>query len=156
MNEPSLKYFALARKLMNEHGLHDWQFCFDRAKRRAGSCRHKRKLITLSSNYAEKNSEEDIQDTILHEIAHALAGPKVGHGPEWKLICLQIGARPARCYDDAVVMPKGRYHATCGACRKQFHRHRRPRGRGYYCLACGPQAGAITYTLAEATKERSS
>ena len=38
----------MARELMNQHGLSEWSFRFDRARRRAGLCVHSRKEITLS------------------------------------------------------------------------------------------------------------
>ena len=33
-------------------------------------------------------------DTILHEIAHAIAGANAGHGPVWKAVAKRIGAAP--------------------------------------------------------------
>ena len=34
----------------------------------------------------------EVRDTILHEIAHALAGAKAKHGPAWKAIARRLGA----------------------------------------------------------------
>lgn len=138
---------TLARQLMNEHGLGHWVFSYDRAKRRAGRCSYRKQLITLSINFVIRNNDEEIKDTILHEIAHALAGPGTGHGPKWKAVCRQIGAKPVRCYDsEKVDMPKGRYKAVCGGCQKAFHRHRRPKRSGFrYCTACGPERGLLTF-----------
>lgn len=31
--------------------------------------------------------------TTLHELGHALAGPKAGHGPDWKAACERLGLR---------------------------------------------------------------
>ena len=36
----------------------------------------------------------EVRDTILHEIAHALAGAKARHGPAWKAIAKRLGATP--------------------------------------------------------------
>ena len=33
-------------------------------------------------------------DTILHEIAHAIAGVEAGHGPAWKAVAQRLGATP--------------------------------------------------------------
>lgn len=103
--DPVLHYTMLARSLMDQHGLADWTFKLDRAKRRAGCCKYERKVLTLSYHYVTRNLDkpDDIRDTILHEIAHALAGPNVGRGDAWKAICVQIGARPQRCYDSQVI-----------------------------------------------------
>jgi predicted SprT family Zn-dependent metalloprotease len=143
--------YLLARQLMNEHGLNRWSFKFDKAKRRAGQCRHYRQTITLSYHFVCRNNDDEIKDVILHEIAHALAGPKAKHGSAWKAVCRRIGARPVRCYDSNTVdMPKGQFKAVCKGCQKVFHRHRRVRvGRWRYCLKCGPELGRLEFGLAE-------
>ena len=88
-----------ARLKMDELGLADWQFGWDRAKRRLGVCRLLEKSITISIHFVRANLEtpHEIRDTILHEIAHALAWTRHGertHGPRWKQICREIGAVP--------------------------------------------------------------
>lgn len=137
----------LARTLMNEHGLGHWVFQYDRAKRRAGCCKQRRRTITLSQYYVLLNEEPDIRDTILHEIAHALAGFGHGHDQTWKDICIRIGAKPERCYDsNVVVMPKGKYKAVCGGCSQEFYKHRKVKSK-YWCRKCGPDKGNLTYSL---------
>lgn len=135
---------TLARTLINDNGLGHWVFEFDRAKCRAGACKHRRQTITLSQYYVFCNTDEDIKDTILHEIAHALAGPGHGHDNHWKAICIRIGAKPIRCYGNHVVMPKGQWVAVCNSCKKEFHYHRKPKCR-YWCIQCGPGKGNLNY-----------
>lgn len=144
----------VARYLLEKHGLAEqgWKFAWDNAKRRAGQCRYQTKTITLSQHYVALNVAErldDIIDTILHEIAHALAGPGTSHGPEWKAACGRIGARPEQCYNsDVVTMPRGRHTATCGGCGKVFHHHKEPKHNCWrYCKVCGPERGRLTYNL---------
>lgn len=140
-----------ALKLMAQHGLFGWTFAFNGARRRAGVCRHphgsRPGLIGLSVHYCERNSEADILDIILHEIAHALVGPRHGHDEVWKAKCREIGARPERCYDSTRIdMPKGRWQAKCPNCGQEFHRHRRPRAlTGWWCKRCGKQKGSIVW-----------
>ena len=69
-----------ARLKMDELGLADWQFGWDRAKRRLGVCRLLEKSITISIHFVRANLEtpHEIRDTILHEIAHALAWTRHG------------------------------------------------------------------------------
>lgn len=111
-----------------------WSFRLDTAKRRFGCCMRRQKVISLSAPLTRLNSVEDVKDVILHEIAHALAGPNVHHGPEWKAICIRIGAKPERCYnEELVITPPSKYHATC-ECGKVYKRHQRPqKGRLYFC-----------------------
>ena len=70
----------LARSLMSEHGLADWGFAFDHARRRFGACNYTRRRITLSRPLTLLNGIDEVRDTILHEIAHALC-PGDKHGP---------------------------------------------------------------------------
>src|SRR5579863_215702 len=66
----------LAISLMTKHGLQNWDrpetvwgFIFDRAKTRAGCCHYRRHQISLSKHYVALNTEADVRNTILHEIA---------------------------------------------------------------------------------------
>lgn len=139
----------LARTLMQQHGLFHWTFAFNRRKRSLGICVYEPRRIELSLPYVIANHVESIRDTILHEIAHALAGQHAHHGPKWKAVCRQIGATPQRC-DTVAQMPKGRWTARCPGCQKEFNRHKRPkRNRNYHCAACGSVRGAIKFRLAE-------
>jgi predicted SprT family Zn-dependent metalloprotease len=98
----------LAGLYMGLHKLGDWQFRFDRATRRFGCCNHKSKTISLSTVLVGLNDKREVRDTILHEIAHALAGPKVrAHGREWREIALRIGCNGRRCYGDEVLSLAG-------------------------------------------------
>ncbi len=122
----------LARELLDQAGLRTWRFRFDSAVRRFGSCRFHKATITLSAPLTLLNPEAEVRDTLLHEIAHAIAGPRSGHGPEWKKYAALLGARPERCYDERVVSPQSRYVAHCPNCRKEYRRHRAATSR----LAC--------------------
>ena len=85
---------AMARALMDEHGLDAWTFAFLEAERRLGDCHFQERVIRVGRAHALDASEAEIRDTILHEIAHALAGPEARHGPEWKAHAKRIGATP--------------------------------------------------------------
>lgn len=155
VTDKSLRARALAVQLMGQHGLHGWQFAFNDNVRRAGVCRYPHLgqpgRIELSVHYCERNGEAEVRDTILHEIAHALVGRGHGHGKVWKAKCVEIGARPERCYDSAKVdMPKGKWRATCPGCGQKFHKHRRPRTlTGWNCRKCGKEKGQITWAKVE-------
>lgn len=132
---------ALAHALLAEHGLHDWRFAFDRARRRLGSCRPADRTITLSAPLAQLNDAAVIHDTLLHEIAHALT-PGDGHGARWRAACRRLGARPERCAAPGeVVVPPAPYALVCDRCQTHYPRFRRSRGR-YACGRCRREAGA--------------
>ena len=128
----------LAVQLMKQHGLSDWTFRFDHARRRFGSCRCRSKVITLSRPLTFLNEEAQVRDTILHEIAHALTSGD-GHGARWKAKCREIGADPKRTYtDEEVVSPPRRvapFEIGCERCGWWHDRHRRTR-RKLVCRVC--------------------
>jgi predicted SprT family Zn-dependent metalloprotease len=139
-----------ARQLLDAHGLAAWEFGFNANVRRAGVCFYPHRgepgRVELSAHFAARNTDADVRDTLLHEIAHALVGPGRGHDAVWKAKCRQIGAKPEACYGDEVAMPPGRWRATCPRCAAAFDRHRKPpRVTGWFCRACGPQAGALRW-----------
>src|SRR5262249_2472181 len=78
---------ALANEMLALYGLPDWTFRFNRRKTEMGLCFYGPQRIELSLHFATRNSEEAIRQTLLHEIAHALAGPGHGHDAVWKQKC---------------------------------------------------------------------
>ena len=140
---------SIAITLLAEHGLREWHFGWNRRKRSLGLCRYRERRIELSMYFVRDNDETQVRDTILHEIAHALAGRKAAHGPAWKDIARRLGCEPRACDGGLAVMPKGRWRAKCGACGKEYHRHKRPpRNARYWCRKCGPERGAIQFFMA--------
>ena len=83
-----------ARALMDAHGLKQWTLRFAAARRRLGACFVQPKIIEIARWHAVHGESRDVTDTILHEIAHALAGAKAGHGPARKAVARRIGATP--------------------------------------------------------------
>jgi predicted SprT family Zn-dependent metalloprotease len=126
MTETEVRILAIT--LMQKHGLSTltWKFAFDNARSRLGYCSHKKKTISLSRNYLKlpEYDDEEIRDTILHEIAHGLVGRKNGHNHVWQQKAIEIGCNGERLYHgEAHVMPK--YKGTCPRCGKVILRHRR-------------------------------
>ena len=68
-----------------------WTFAFDRATTRAGLCDHRMHRISVSRHFAERFDDDEIHQVLLHEVAHALAGPttsgiiKLNHRAKSKL-----------------------------------------------------------------------
>lgn len=91
---------AMARRLMDQHGLADWTLIFGESRRVLGQCNHRHRTIRIALRHALEHADTSIRDTVLHEIAHAIAGPDAGHGPGWKKIAQRIGATPnAKAYE---------------------------------------------------------
>ena len=146
----------LALDLMRQHGLLDagWEFAWSRGKRQLGCAQVRRrrdrwtgdkveaKSIKLSRHLVALNGEEAVRETMLHEIAHALAGIRNGHNATWKRVCRQIGAKPQRLAGEEIAVVEPRYTVVCGRCERHLDkRHRRPnrqRLQRGYCNYCGP------------------
>lgn len=128
-------FLNLAQSHMNKFGLDTWQLEIDRAVRRAGLCNYSHRVISLSHHYITRNVWDGVvEDTVLHEIAHALVGPGHGHNSIWKRKCIEVGARPERCYDSSQVdMPERRYIGMCPSCNLTIRRFRR---RQLVCNKC--------------------
>jgi len=129
---------ADARAAMDAHGLPDWNLRFDSAVRRAGITRFDRKVISLSApimrRYAEDGATDEIRETILHEIAHALAGHRHGHDATWRAIARGIGSTGLRTVAPAAPTIEPDWVGTCPA-GHTMRRHRRPSGVGS-CSQC--------------------
>jgi predicted SprT family Zn-dependent metalloprotease len=96
----------MGRKLLVEHNLPQWSFQFDWAHTRTGVCFHNIKTIGVSVRYCMKYSLDEVRLTILHEIAHAIAGYKHQHDDTWREISYQIGATGKRTHHKQFSAPK--------------------------------------------------
>lgn len=90
---------------------HYWCFgMFKRSRRILGTCDCRNLTINLSETFfvscVELNAREELQHTILHEVAHALAHQHFGmygkgHGRVWKMFCHKLGIPSNRLHEGA-------------------------------------------------------
>ncbi len=155
MDVDSVQAFALRKMkvLANEYPfLKNWKVSVDHAKRRAGSCRPLEKVITLSRHHVTHNSLEVVEDTIAHEIAHAVCYElyqDLSHGPRWKKLARTLGAEPkAR---GKFNLPSAPWVIVYWDCEKErlekvAERFRRTKGIEYYFVKNKPQTqGKLFY-----------
>ncbi|MBR7744386.1 SprT-like domain-containing protein [Phycicoccus sp. BSK3Z-2] len=116
---------AMGRALMHEHGLEDWRLVTDRAKTRAGVCRFARREIGISEPVTRITPEDEVRDTLLHEIAHALVGPQHGHDEVWRARAVSIGCTGQRCSSADAPRVPGDWVGRCAAGHERM-RHRAP------------------------------
>ena len=125
----------IAKDLLVEHNLSNWEFAFDLAENRSGVCYYDRKLIRLSVTYCIKATMDEIINTLLHEIAHALVGPNHGHDSVWRRKAQSIGCSGERCHYVKHTQPK--YIGTCLCPKMKWERHRlTKKARTGYCPRC--------------------
>lgn len=125
-----------AHKLAQEHitkHCPGWRFVVDTSPQQPlGQCRYSEREIALTRWFIELNEKDCVEDTILHEIAHALT-PGHGHDGFWQAKCLRIGCSQSRfkTYDewpDAVLCaPDYNFTAACPECGRRYGRVREPK-----------------------------
>ena len=118
-----------------------WGFGFDLATSRAGVCRYDERRIDLSVSYCLAATRAEIEDTVLHEIAHAIVGPKHNHDAVWKAKAREIGCTGERCHRVQHSTP--RWVGECG-CGQQWFRQTLQR-RMMRNRACAKCSGSITW-----------
>ncbi len=127
---PRVRVWASA--LLALHLDESWSFAFDHAKTRAGLCNYNLKRISVSRYLAAKYEDDEIHQVLLHEVAHALAGPRAGHGAAWRSIAQSIGYEGKRLHGGAIAQDLAPWVGTCPAGHVHY-RYRRPSRP----LACG-------------------
>jgi len=110
---------------MRHHGLTDWRLVFDNAKTRAGICRAEPREIGLSRVLTQLHNRAEVTETVLHEIAHALVGPRHGHDEVWQAQAQAIGCSGTRCLPFDAPRPPGPWQGTCPR-GHSITRHRQP------------------------------
>ncbi|OII11343.1 hypothetical protein BIU97_05395 [Curtobacterium sp. MCBA15_009] len=124
-----------AEELIAEHlGTGTWTFGFDHAKTRAGQCDFARRRITVSRHLAARFSDDDVEQVLLHEVAHALAGPRAGHGAGWKRTASALGYTGSRLHDGPIASELAPWIGVCPAGHEHF-RYRTPT-RQLACARC--------------------
>lgn len=126
-----------AESLIAQHLDSTWTFGFDNAKRRAGQCDYTKKRITMSRYLAARYDDDTNRQTILHEIAHALAGHAAGHGPAWRRTARGLGYIGGRTLDKESATDLAPWVGRCPAGHVAY-RHRRP-SRALSCSRCAPR-----------------
>ena len=143
---------ALGRELLGQPlQARGWTFGFDRARRRLGACHPSKKRITLSRHLAQTLPAAEVEDTVRHEIAHAVDLERRGrtaHDRAWKAVAVACGASPARCFaGDLPPDPAAAYRGTCPSCDAQHAMHRQP-VHPKRCAPCA-QAGEPSFLRVE-------
>ena len=131
-----------AERLLARYGLEGWSFQYDDAGRRAGVCWHGLKVIALARLYCIHSTDQQVRDTILHEIAHALVGPEHNHDAVWKAAARSIGCTGDRCHYVDFAPP--RYIMSCPRCR--WAQRENFRRRGTICKTCRTPVKYKIYT----------
>jgi predicted SprT family Zn-dependent metalloprotease len=131
------RVIELAGKLFQQHGIVNYSFGFDRAIRRAGVCNYRDKRITLSKHLVLTGDLHQMEQVLLHEIAHALCGEGAGHGAIWKNKATELGYLHQRIDGNQIARESARYLGVCPGGHEHF-RSRKPTSL-LSCKHCAPK-----------------
>jgi predicted SprT family Zn-dependent metalloprotease len=144
---------AEADRTLAQYGLlqQGWEFKLSNGINQVGWCWWSKKVIAISKRYIDNSPREELRDVLLHEVAHALQpaeriltrrGYRFDiHGPKWKAKAREVGARPNRCTEFAVIDAENyRWLISCPSCGRSWKRHRLKRMmHTAICPACKVQ-----------------
>ncbi len=121
--------------MLEAFGIHSWSIVWNNtSKSTLGWCKYKAQRIELSAYAFDRMPDKrEMVDTVLHEVAHVLAGSKAAHDNTWKTYCRKVGARPERCAPgSSVVKAESDYKWSrgCVDCDSWGHFHRKPKLKG--------------------------
>lgn len=137
----------LALKLMAKHGLTGWTLKWDRAAKRAGQCNYTNCEISLSAPLMSLWPVEHAQNTILHEIAHALT-PGHGHDNIWRAKFIAIGGNgKVHWGSDGETQAPLKWEGTCPKGHKFYKARMTARMREGSCSICHPRYYDPRYKL---------
>lgn len=133
---------CLALGLMSAHGLAHWKFGWNNRLKSFGVCSYRRQIIWLSKPLTLVCSEDEVRDTLLHEIAHAKTPFDRGHGVAWKQMAIAVGAKPVHC-STAKATIEGPWKAVCRNCGTEHRRYGKPRKRRACGICCKQHNGGL-------------
>jgi predicted SprT family Zn-dependent metalloprotease len=146
----SRELVQMTRELLDEHGVDGFDVKMNgRLTRAIGRTNFTMRVIEFSSKLAAVNDRSILENTVRHEVAHAIAGFKAKHGPEWKAACRLTGAEPVPCVAADSIEGVGRWEAWCTGCKKKVdRRQRKPKsiiGWNHQKNACDGGGGEIRW-----------
>ena len=113
------QYEAIASEMLDKHNLTDWKFVWNNrtSNNTWGICKYNTKEIHINKKYALIESEDNVIDTIIHEVAHALTKGD-NHGEIWKAKCRELGCsdKQFKNLKNESMKKLARYKGVCPTC----------------------------------------
>lgn len=134
-------------QLMVDNGLGDWKINLHSSRRALATCYAFTKTIKFSKHFVMVSKEDQFEGVTLHEVAHALVGPRHGHGKVFKEKCIEISPTP----DYAKAQLNGaidilKYELSCPECGATS---RANRNRHWICSKCKDNGKQVRFLIKE-------
>ena len=136
MNQSEILHFVDNQFII--HDLVGWSFKFFKSNIRLGTCDYTNKQILINEEFINRDDDE-VKDTILHEIAHVLTFG-CNHNNQWKLKCVELGCKPS-LESNVITKTNFKYEVYCPTCDKVIGK-RYNRRRNMMHANCGSR---VTY-----------
>tara|TARA_R110002096_G_scaffold160724_1_gene327012 strand:- start:375 stop:905 length:531 start_codon:yes stop_codon:yes gene_type:complete len=148
--------YDLVVDLLKKHDLRNqgWTFAVSRGKYVLGSCVYKTKTIKISRYLIQLGTDQEVRDTVMHEVGHALAGGKAGHGWQWRQKCREVGLMNPKQYSESIsyAVPH-KITVDCnvhGVIEKRHRRLKKGMLARMFCRDCGRiSKGLLTEVVLE-------
>jgi hypothetical protein len=125
-------YINKTNSLLKYYKLRGWRCQLNSLSRNInGRCYYNIKVIELSTFLIQYGDEHEINDVILHEIAHALT-PNHAHDEVWRAKAIELGSTGERY---SRVFAPYKYTAKCNICKKVYGRNK-PAVNSLVCSSC--------------------
>lgn len=129
-----------------------------------GWAMHSKWTVNFNSVLLMENTEDFINQTVPHEVAHLIdvevhgcqrkGYKRIVHGPTWKSVMALFGCDPHRCHNyntmNSGVRTKSKYHYKCSGCNIDIFVGAKIhagilRGARRWHTACGKERGILTH-----------
>lgn len=136
--------------LMRRHGLFDpertggmpWTWRWSSSIKNLGVCAHSTRTLSFSRYWCKKLGRDEFVDTVLHEIAHSLAGHAAGHGHKWEAIFRAIGGTGRR-KSDWIPKELEPWQGICDNKKHSVSASKKPTNLFGGCVPCMIKTGEI-------------
>lgn len=89
-NKRLLEVLFMTQEYLNLYNISEVEIRFTKNRKVLGLCSYSGDVISLNLNHALFDPIDEVKETILHEIAHALTSWE-GHFLEWQIKAIELG-----------------------------------------------------------------
>jgi predicted SprT family Zn-dependent metalloprotease len=117
--------------------------------------------IKISKFHWENNGEQEVRNTIIHELSHAIDRNKHSHNHQWMRLAKEISSKTntvIKMYaestegEEKASMERAVAYTDCDTCKNRHYIFRRTKvykkqADGFFCSTCGPSSKLIFVKL---------
>lgn len=127
------KVKEIVEQKINQANLIGWTVVYNNTVNTCGTCNYHYKVITISKKHCQVATDEEVFDTICHEVAHAVVGYDDNHSEIWFNECIKLGGTGNITSNQTIPY---RYKGVCGKCSAVYKRHTAPQNKRVSCSKC--------------------